>query len=73
MTPREAEIILSHFQTDDSGVFNTTLSKELSIAAQTFGLTLKDIMQLQQTAIKSSFASEEEKQSILGNITSFVK
>lgn len=55
------------------GVFNTSLSKELSIAARTFGLTLDDIVRLQQTAVSSSFASEHEKQMILVNLSASMK
>lgn len=67
------EIIFLRFQTDDMGVFNTSLSKELSIAARTFGLTLDDIVRLQQTAVSSSFASEHEKQMILVNLSASMK
>lgn len=51
----------NYFQTDDFGVFNTTLSKELLIAAQTFNLSQKDLIKLSETAIDHSFASSSEK------------
>lgn len=69
-----AEIFsLIRLQTDDFGVFNTTLTKELTIATKTFGLQLDDIQRLQQTAIQSSFATNGEKENISEQICAFMK
>lgn len=47
--------------TDDCGVFDTTLSQELILAANTFDLSKEDIYQLQLNAIKHCFASDSIK------------
>ncbi|KAJ6643463.1 Adenosine deaminase-like protein [Pseudolycoriella hygida] len=55
--------------TDDLGVFNTTLSKELLIAQNTFDLAEKDLIQLIENAIQSSFASDVEKEIMSQNVS----
>ncbi|MEW5303563.1 MAG: hypothetical protein WDW36_006243 [Sanguina aurantia] len=50
--------------TDDSGVFGTTLSQEYAIAAQAFGLTEADILQLALSAVDYTFLQEAEKQEL---------
>lgn len=47
--------------TDDSGVFNTTLSQEYSIAAYSFGLTRPQLMDLADKAVEHTFLSEGDK------------
>jgi len=47
--------------TDDSGVFDTTLTKEFLIAAETFGLTREQCIDLTLEAVHHSFASEQEQ------------
>ncbi|EDX13671.1 adenosine deaminase-like protein [Drosophila simulans] len=47
--------------TDDSGVFDTTLTKEFLIAAETFGLTRQQCIDLTLEAVHHSFASEQEQ------------
>ena len=49
------------FQTDDKGVFSTSLSKEYSIVADTFGLNKKDLWNLSYRSIDYIFASESVK------------
>lgn len=61
------------FQTDDFGVFGTTLSKEIQIASDTFDLSFKDLVKLSITAIASSFSSDEEKTEIRGRIEKFAE
>uniref|UniRef100_A0A1X7SGF0 Adenosine deaminase domain-containing protein n=1 Tax=Amphimedon queenslandica TaxID=400682 RepID=A0A1X7SGF0_AMPQE len=46
---------LSCHNTDDKGVFNTTLSKEYFIAAKTFGLTEEEIEKISKDAMKYTF------------------
>ena len=47
--------------TDDSGVFNTSLSKEYAIAMQAFGLSQEELWQLSKQAIEHTFLSEGDK------------
>ena len=47
--------------TDDSGVFDTSLSKEYAIAAQAFGLSQNDLWQLSRQAIEHTFLEDPEK------------
>lgn len=49
------------FQTDDKGVFATSLSEELKIAADNFELTKQDLWQLCYDSIDFCFCSDEEK------------
>ncbi|XP_055621890.1 adenosine deaminase-like protein [Toxorhynchites rutilus septentrionalis] len=48
--------------TDDFGVFDTSLSKELEICSNVYGLTTQDILKLQRQTIDYTFASDDEKQ-----------
>ncbi|XP_037912430.1 adenosine deaminase-like protein isoform X2 [Hermetia illucens] len=57
--------------TDDFGVFDTTLSKEFIIAQKTFGLSKEQLFTLSKNAVLSSFASEEEKQSLMQMIENY--
>ncbi len=50
--------------TDDSGVFDTSLSKEYAIAAQAFSLSQEDLWQLSRRAIEHTFLSGTEKQEL---------
>ncbi|XP_055533409.1 adenosine deaminase-like protein [Wyeomyia smithii] len=50
--------------TDDFGVFDTSLSDELRICSETYGLSTQDILQLQENTIEYTFASEAEKQQL---------
>ncbi len=50
--------------TDDSGVFETSLSKEYAIAMQAFGLSQKDLWQLSYQAIQHTFLSREDQQQL---------
>lgn len=47
--------------TDDKGVFQTSLSKEYALAAETFGLNHEQLFQLARSGINHSFASETLK------------
>lgn len=46
---------------DDPGIFNSTLSKDYEIAQRELGFTLKDFEDCNQIAYKASFISENEK------------
>ncbi|KAL9700880.1 hypothetical protein quinque_004321 [Culex quinquefasciatus] len=50
--------------TDDFGVFETTLSRELWLCAKTFGLTPDQIIQLEERSIGYTFASADEKRAL---------
>jgi adenosine deaminase len=62
----------SYSQTDDFGVFNTTLSNELKICVKTFDLTQADIVKLCENAIEHSFTDVDEKQQLREKLHSFV-
>jgi len=50
--------------TDDSGIFNTTLSKEFYIVAKEFKLSQSRILEFTLRAIENSFASTEDREVI---------
>lgn len=47
--------------TDDSGVFSTSLSREYAIAANAFGLSRQQLVELAEGAIDHTFLSAAEK------------
>ncbi|XP_017856004.1 PREDICTED: adenosine deaminase-like protein [Drosophila arizonae] len=47
--------------TDDSGVFDTTLSDEFFLATESFGLTKSQCIALTMEAVEHAFATREEK------------
>ena len=55
----------NHFRvflcTDNRLMSNTTLTKEMEIAADTFGLSLKDLEKISVNAMKSAFIHHEQK------------
>ncbi|XP_053674157.1 adenosine deaminase-like protein [Anopheles nili] len=59
--------------TDDSGVFETSLSQELEICAKTFNISLLTMAMLQKSTIKYSFASTEEKEELTRRIDLFIE
>jgi hypothetical protein len=58
-------------QTDDYGVFSTSLTRELKICVQVFGLTKSELIDLTVNANKYSFARPEERQLISDKIEAF--
>lgn len=58
-------------QTDDKGVFLTTLSKEFAIAMKTFRVSASDVCNLTEIAIEASFATSEEKLLLLHKLKAF--
>lgn len=50
-----------HIQTDDYGVFKTSLTRELGICAATYGLKAQDLLQIAHAANRMSFASDSER------------
>lgn len=50
--------------TDDSGVFNTTLSNEYAIAMRTFALTEEDVRGLVLGSVDHTFGTAAEKQRV---------
>jgi adenosine deaminase len=49
------------FQTDDKGVFATTLSEEYMLTADSYDLSREQLWQMALSSIEYIFASEEEK------------
>ncbi|XP_017018483.1 adenosine deaminase-like protein [Drosophila kikkawai] len=58
--------------TDDSGVFDTTLTQEFLLAKETFGLTRDQCVALTLEAVQHSFASVEEKQVMAAKVKKYV-
>ncbi|XP_024875901.1 adenosine deaminase-like protein isoform X1 [Temnothorax curvispinosus] len=57
--------------TDDKGVFNTCLSKELEILNSVFNIGRKQLKELSILSVQYSFASTEEKKSLTAIIENF--
>ena len=65
---------LTHLlQTDDYGVFQTTLTRELTIAVETYGLSEVELVELTENANRYSFARPHERQLISDKIEEFKK
>jgi adenosine deaminase len=62
---------LYNTQTDDYGVFQTTLTRELTIAADVYGLSREELIDLTENANKYSFARPHERQLIGDKIEEF--
>lgn len=60
-------------QTDDYGVFQTTLTRELTIAAETYELSKVELVELTENANRFSFARPHERQLISDKIEEFKK
>lgn len=58
-------------QTDDCGVFKTSLTNELRICAESQGLCEVDIVHLTENANRYSFADDLERQLIAAKIQRF--
>ncbi|EPR61467.1 Adenosine/AMP deaminase domain-containing protein [Toxoplasma gondii TgCatPRC2] len=50
--------------TDDIGLFDTSLSKELHVLSQAYNLSLSDVMDLQRSALAAAFCRDEDKAKI---------
>lgn len=59
--------------TDDSGVFDTTLSQEFKLASKYYKLNIKDIYKLSLNAIEASFANSQEKLELTEVIDKYFK
>lgn len=53
---------MKFFQTDDVGIFDSSLSNEYSLVAHHFGLDRRDLLGLCSDAIEAIFGGEREKQ-----------
>ena len=54
--------------TDDSGVFSTSLSREYALAAEAFGLSHTQLIELACASVEHSFTSPDEKTQPMGRI-----
>ena len=59
------------FQTDDKGVFHTSLSREYEIAGTTFDLGREELAKLCVASVQYAFATTEEKNMLLSKINKF--
>ncbi|KYQ55069.1 Adenosine deaminase-like protein, partial [Trachymyrmex zeteki] len=57
--------------TDDKGVFNTCLSKELEILSSVFNIGKQQLKELSALSVQYSFASTEEKKNLTAVIENF--
>ncbi|KAI8470919.1 MAG: hypothetical protein J3K34DRAFT_418946 [Monoraphidium minutum] len=57
--------------TDDSGVFNTTLSQEYALAAEAFGLGEDDLVALAEQAARHAFITDAERARLLRRLAAF--
>ncbi|XP_017122488.1 adenosine deaminase-like protein [Drosophila elegans] len=57
--------------TDDSGVFDTSLTRELLLATETFGLTREDCIALTLEAVHHSFASDQEQKKMVESVVNY--
>lgn len=55
---------ISPLQTDDKGVFSTSLSEEYQLAASTFDLQPSDLRRLSLSSIDSAFCDEQSKEKL---------
>lgn len=58
-------------QTDDKGVFGTTLSEEFELVAIHFGLTQQNLKDLCLSAVQYAFITEEKKSQLSHKIELF--
>lgn len=54
----------STLQTDDFGIFDTTLSREMELYAQTFNATRDDLKTITRHSLDAAFCSDPVKQSL---------
>ena len=64
--------VLVTINSDDPPMFSTTLNREYEIAADLLGLDQQGIADLARAAVDASFAPDEVKQSLRGEIADFV-
>ena len=57
-------MFIVYLQTDDKGVFSTSLSEEYSIAADTFSLSRQQMWDLSYKSIEYIFADDSVKKSL---------
>ncbi len=57
--------------TDDSGVFNTSLSQEYAMAAQAFRLSRKQLITLAAASVAFAFADDLTKGRLTAQIAAF--
>lgn len=63
--------VIISLQTDDYGVFDTTLSREFEIAQKSFELSKKDVELILKDSVANAFCSAEEKDVLMEKITGY--
>jgi adenosine deaminase len=56
---------------DDPGLFNTSIGKEYQVAQDHFGFTDRELIQMTKNAIKGSFADAATKQTLMERVRAF--
>ncbi len=59
--------------TDDPGMFDTNLNREYQVAHDHFGLGREDLVDLARESIRASFAPQETRDRILGDIDAYAR
>jgi aminodeoxyfutalosine deaminase len=67
---RDAGVTIT-VNSDDPPMFNTTLNREYEIAAELLGLDETGVADLARTAVRASFADEDVKARVLGEIDEY--
>lgn len=60
-------------QTDDKGVFSTSLSKEYYQFAKTFDCNKEQLLKISRNVIQQTFSSEEEKNKLKETFDRFMR
>lgn len=58
-------------QTDDKGVFDTTLSREYELTGKYFSLTQRQLKDISLKSVQYAFATEMEKAVLMETINAF--
>lgn len=67
---RDAEVVLT-LNTDDPGMFDTTLVEEYRVARDVFGLDDAELVDLARTAARVSYAPDEVRNRVLAEIDTY--
>ncbi|MDI1288788.1 MAG: adenosine deaminase, partial [bacterium] len=70
VTLRDAGVRMT-INTDDPGMFDTDLNREYQIAHDHFGLPREDLVDLARESVRASFAPQETRERILGEIDAY--
>ncbi len=67
---REAGVTLT-LNSDDPGMFDTTLNHEYEVAHESFGLSSAELADLSRAGVRASFRSDTGKRALLAEIDAY--